>query len=90
MATEINANTSKGNALLQRANVNCGVYLHEVYGRFSEAKRKAWEWCAEQCAKENGWGFHICGHNSNTFTVAWETAEGVRMETRDNSYLIKQ
>lgn len=84
----IKSTTKRGQELLQRANVYVGTTLREAYGRFSTAKERAYDHCRMLCAMEQGQNFHICGKNTSCFTVAWETAKGWRLETKDNSYLI--
>lgn len=87
--TIIKAETKKGQSMIERAN-NCeGYSLHDVYGSFSRAKENAWEYCLNLCHKENGYNFHIISFNTFGFSVAWNTAEGVRIETPQNSYIIK-
>ena len=87
--TTIKATTKKGENMLARANYNEGYYLHEVYSSHSQAKQNAWDYCLKKCNEENGYNFHITSHNTFGFSVAWETEEGVRIETPQNSYLIK-
>lgn len=84
----IKATTKRGQALIESAKNYQGYYLQDVYSNYSHAKAKAWNYCFEQYIKDNGTNFHICSHNSQTFTVAWETDEGMRIETAYNSYLI--
>lgn len=87
--TTIKASTKKGQTMLNNAKNHEGVYLWQVYGNASRAKENAWEWCFEQFTKENGRNFRIISHNTFAFSVAWETEEGTRIETANNSYLIK-
>ncbi|MBO5828909.1 MAG: hypothetical protein J6R59_10730 [Paludibacteraceae bacterium] len=86
--TTIKATTKRGQTMLNNASYNEGYSLRDVYGNFSYAKEKAYNYCLAQCAKENGYNFHICSHNTFNFSVAWETEEGTRIETANNSYLI--
>ena len=67
-------------------NINC---LDKVYGRYSDAKARAFYLCDLQRIKENATsdGF-IIGSNCNVFTYAFETSEGLRIETACNSYII--
>ena len=46
--------------------------LYDVYGRFSVAKAKAWEYCKTLCEEHNGWGLKIISHNYNVFTAGFE------------------
>ena len=85
----IKATTTRGQAMLNSAKNYEGYSLREVYGNYSSAKENAYCYCRVQCAKENGYNFHICSHNTFSFSVAWETEEGTRIETSNNSYLIQ-
>ena len=99
----IKGSTSKGQALLSRANYNEGYDLWDVYGTVSAAKRSAMDWCKQECYKTAGHGFRIISHNSFSFSVAWEhsnfewvnpktgevTMEDVtRIETSSNTYVV--
>lgn len=67
-------------------NVNC---LEKVYGRYSTAKARAFYLCDLQRIKENATSDgYIIGSNCNVFTYAFETSEGLRIETACNSYII--
>lgn len=65
-----------------------GYNLWDVYGNYSHAKANAWERCRMLCYDENGYNFHISSHNSNVFTVSWETETAYRVETAYNSYIL--
>ena len=68
-------------------NINC---LEKVYGRYSNAKARAFYLCDLQRIKENATSDgYIIGSNCNVFTYAFETSEGLRIETACNSYIIK-
>ena len=86
--TTIKATTKKGETMLNNARVNQGTELREIYSSYSTAKAQALENCKALCHKENGYNFRIISHNCNTFSVAWETESGTRIETAYNSYLI--
>lgn len=81
--------TKRGKALLEIASFNEGQHLWDVYGRYSEDKRKAWEECFAKCKEEGGSNFHICTHSGWKFTVAWNVEGGVRIKTATNSYLVE-
>ena len=67
-------------------NVNC---LDKVYGRYSNAKARAFYLCDLQRIKENATSDgYIIGANCNVFTYAFETSEGLRVETACNSFII--
>ena len=46
-----------------------GVNLSDVYGTYSVAKERAYNYCRKLCDRFNGWGFQIVSHNINTFSV---------------------
>lgn len=87
---EINQYTKRGQELLARARRNEGVSLSCVYKNASYQKREAYENCLFE-AIENGHesSFHICSHNTFSFTCAWNSKDGVRYSTAQNDYLIK-
>lgn len=67
-------------------NVNC---LEKVYGRFSSSKACAFMDCEERGRNENATSMgYIIGANSSFFTYAFETSEGLRVETACNSFII--
>ena len=73
--------------LAKAKNINC---LEKVYGRYSNAKARAFYLCDLQRIKENATSDgYIIGSNCNVFTYAFETSEGLRIETACNSYIIK-
>ena len=45
--------------------------LDRVYTRYSDDKRKAWEYCKKLCKDMNGWGLVVLGHNTYYFTAAF-------------------
>lgn len=65
------------------------IELCEVYKRPSVAKKQAFNWCLSQCRKEDGERFRIISSGIFTFSVAWMTRNGLRVETAQNSFLIK-
>ena len=72
--------------LAKAKNINC---LEKVYGRYSNAKARAFYLCDLQRIKENATSDgYIIGSNCNVFTYAFETSEGLRIETACNSYII--
>lgn len=87
--TTIKASTKKGMAMLERASYNEGFKLWDVYGTVSQAKQNAWEYCLSLCNRENGTNFRIISHNTFSFSIAWDVADGVRIETAQNSYFVQ-
>ena len=94
--TTIKGTTKKGQAMIDRADYNEGFRLSDVYGKVSQAKENAWEYCYSLFCREDGaYNFRIISHNTFNFSVAWdiinqETGElmGVRIETANNSYFV--
>lgn len=86
--TIIKGSTKKGQNMLKTACNNEGVNLWEVYETCSRAKQNSFNQCKAMCNAENGTDFHICSHNTFSYSVAWEVENGMRMETAQNSYLI--
>ena len=84
----IKGNTKRAQELRSRAIYYEGYDLYDVYGRVSAEKARAYRECREMCNRELGTNFRICGHCTTNFTVAWRVANGWRMETYRNSYLI--
>lgn len=69
-------------------NINC---LEKVYTRFSPAKYRAYMYCEERRRNENATSMgYIIGANSSFFTYAFETSEGLRVETAFNSFIIPE
>ena len=62
--------------------------LEKVYGRYSHAKGYAFYQCEKTRQNEGGQRGYIIGANSSFFTYAFETAEGLRVETACNSFII--
>lgn len=73
---------------------NCeGYNLNNVYGRYSDAKKEAYENCFRKYVSADGSkNFRIFSHNTFGFSVAWEeTLEGkeyLHIETPQNTYYV--
>lgn len=50
--------------------------LYSVYGRFSEAKQRAWEYCVNKMREYNGESLRIVSHNVNIFTAGFSFING--------------
>lgn len=85
----INANTIKGQNLINAYNRARHSYLYEVYGSYSTSKAVAERDCIRKYLDEGGEGYRLISHNCNFFSVAWRVAEGLRVETAYGSYLVK-
>ena len=90
--TYVKRSTKRGQVLFERGLNNEGTELSDVYGRYSQAKQNAIEWCRKQCEMNNGTDFHICSHNSNVFSIAFryfiDNEPVMRIETASNTYII--
>lgn len=62
--------------------------VKQFYKRPSSAKVAAEKECLCRMRQEHGEGYKILGGNLFLFIAAWRTAEGLRVETRVNSYLV--
>lgn len=63
--------------------------LNKVYNSFSAAKIRAFENCESKRVLEKAISSgYIISYNSMKFTYAFETLEGLRVETDCNSYII--
>ena len=62
--------------------------VKQLYKQPSSTKVRAEENCLSQMEQEHGEGYKVLGGNAFYFTAAWITAEGLRVETGTNSYLI--
>lgn len=45
--------------------------LYDVYGRYSAAKAKAWDYCKELMYKFNGYGLKVISANGYQFTAGF-------------------
>ena len=85
----VKSSTSLGKRLVDIGTNNEGTFLNQVYDKWSDSKQKAWDRCYDEyCNTEDAHMFGICSHNTFCFTVSWFTPEGMRLETKDNSYLV--
>ena len=90
---ELKASTKPGQNIIAKASKYDADWLHQVYGTWSLAIERAYNWCYEQFLQtENSEAFSICSHNSSGFTCSWlgtKAGENIlRYETKNNSYLI--
>lgn len=46
--------------------------LSDAYGRYSNAKRQAWDYCKKLCEEKNGYGLKIISRNTSQFTAGFE------------------
>ena len=86
----LSRSTNKGQNILARSQRHDGYFLSDVYTKPSETKCIIMQECCEMFANDVGsYGFHICSHNVNQFSVSWTTASGaVVLLTRDYEYIV--
>lgn len=85
----INANTKKGQQFIHSFERSRKTSIYQRHNNPSTAKTRAEYFCMSEMFKEGGNDFRILGYNTMQFTCGWRTAEGLRVETASNSYLIK-
>lgn len=56
----------------QRYNMSDDMQLRDVYGRWSDKKERAYNYCRELMLKYDGNGFRIISANTFMFTVGFE------------------
>lgn len=83
---------AKMNSWLSQFKRSNKIELSDVYGRVSDAKRRAWRHCFDKYANTNTpLGFRILGHNCDHFVVGymWADENGevfFTVETYANTY----
>lgn len=90
---ELKYSTKSGKKIYEMGCRYDGMYLSEIYGRYSQEKQNAYDWCYEEYLKtENHDIFRICSHNTFGFTCSWvgilDGENIMRFETSNNSYLV--
>ena len=63
--------------------------LSFIYKKPSARKLEAFQQCKNMCDMGNGKNLKVLSGNTFTFSVAWQTAKGLRIETAYQSYLVK-
>lgn len=93
--THINAGTKRGQQFIMAHRRADARDLREVYGRWSDAKERAYRECIEwYLASNQHEDFRIISANTYGFSVAWyfvdeTTGEKVlRVETPSNTYFV--
>lgn len=86
----VKGTTKRGQQLFARGKIIEGACLEDVYCSYSKAKRYAYEYCLDEYrnCKEPSWGFAICSHNAQFFSVSWFTTTGMHLITPYNHYFI--
>lgn len=86
--TTINANTRKGAEMIERYNESNMFRLSNAYGRYSTAKARAERECLRRMEADGGYGYRVISANTFSFSAAWKTPAGLRVETGRSSYLV--
>ena len=82
--------TKTGRAYMERYNrANCET-IFQAYKTPSTNKTRADYQCRRQMTQENGHGYKIISYNRNFFSVAWQAAQGLRIETAHRSILVTE
>ncbi len=84
--------TKKQECIYNRYLNSTDYELRHVYGRWSDAKENAMDYCKSQMYKRNGNCLRIISHNAMVFTVGFtftdeDGSEKFMYITRDNDYI---
>ena len=90
---KVKLSSKRGKNMYERGCRYDGTHLDQIYGKYSDEKRKAYDSCYyEYLNSENHAEFSIISHNSFGFSVSWICTigghNGMRIETPKNSYFI--
>lgn len=85
----IKSNTKLGRIYWNRYRYATRTNIYEAYKRPSAEKVKADYFCRRRMAEEDGHGYRIISYNCHFFIVAWQTANGLRIETAYKSLIVK-
>ena len=80
--TVINPNTERARQIVRAWEYSCDVDLDDAYGRYSHAKRNAYEYCREREQECQSYSGRITGHIACTFSYAFMCRVGAK------SYLV--
>ena len=86
----VKGSTKRGQELVAIGENVQGTCLEDVYRSYSHAKYLAWKNCFDEfCGcNEPAWGFAICSHNTQFFSVSWFTTTGMHLITSYNHYFV--
>ena len=90
---EYKYSTARGKQIYNMGVRCCWPSLNNLYDKWSYEKEKAFDWCWEQFINdENHSDFGVGNANSFGFTASWLLTKNgedcMRVETKDNSYLV--
>lgn len=90
--TVINPTTERAQRIWRAYNYSSDATLDEVYGRYSNAKAYAYEYCREREREFNSYDGVITGHNTCAFSYAFtgycEGKKYLIYITKDGDYAI--
>lgn len=84
----IKSTTKSGKRYVQMYKISDNECVRDAYANPSLAKIKADNICFNMMHREGGRGYKVISFNSFTFTVAWMSTKGLRVETPTNSILV--
>ena len=71
--------TKRHEAIITRYNNSTAHTMRDVYGKWSNAKEKAYNDCLKKCADDDGRGFKIIGANTSFFSVGYIKDDGATL-----------
>ena len=81
--------TKKGQSIIDQASRHQGVWLHDVYSYWSDAKDEAFHEVYEMYSNDpDAHSFGICSHCSNFFTVSWISRNKIFFFTHMKEYVV--
>lgn len=86
----IKATTKAGSKYIDMYNRAKCATLYQAYKTPSTDKTRADYQCRAQMAKEDGHGYKVISSNTYMFSVAWQTSQGLRIETPARSILVTE
>ena len=82
--------TKKQNAMYENYKCAHATHIDQLYGNFSSAKLRAYEYCSTDCVNHRGYDFRVFGANSCFFSAAFrymkDGVEHLRYHTYANVY----
>lgn len=88
--TELRKGTKKYEYFMERSKAYRGDELSSVYKSFSSDKRNAELKIKRMMLDLDGYGYHICGKNCDTFSCSFQTKTHVYFFTSENTYVMEK
>ena len=93
MSKIIKGSTKRGQQLIETGSRYEGMWLYQVYDRWSPAKENAYNRCYDKYLNTPDHdAFSIVSHNTFSFSVSWvgtyEGENALYIETSANSYIV--